>query len=347
MAGVGRSSVSFRLRASARGAVAAVVAVAAGVALAALAVVALIAAGCSAPTSPGDAPDAAAAVGRDVGADGRTRPAVAPARRIVSLAPSFTETVVALGAADALVGIGRFDPEVPGRPSLPRLGDATTVSLEALLALEPDLVLTNSTVLGEALRPVASRIRVVVNPADRLDDAIAMIAEIGRLAGRDTEAAALVAKIRGALDDARRRAQDRTARGVPTPKVLVVVQRRPLYAAGRSSFVAELVRAVGAANALDDVEQAWPCLSEEAAVARAPDVILDASEGDNATAAGRAALLEAWRRFPSVPAVRDGRVLVIREDAIFRAGPRIPEALARLEALIHPSDAAAGAGGGR
>lgn len=269
---------------------------------------------------------------------GRRRDPAEPARRIVSLAPAFTEILVALGAGDRIVGIGRFDPEVPGRPSLPRLADASDVSLETLLALEPDLVIVNSRAVAESLRPLAGQIAVLTPPTDRLDDVLALVADLGRRTGRAEAADALLAEIRRALAASRARADARRAAGVASPRVLVVVQRRPLYAAGRTSFVAELLSAVGARNALDDVEQPWPMISEEAAVARAPDVILDASEGDNATEAGRAALLETWKRLPSIPAVRDGRVLVIREDAIFRGGPRIPEALARLEALLFPED---------
>lgn len=259
-----------------------------------------------------------------------------PARRIVSLAPAFTETLVAIGAGEAVVGIGAFDPEVPGRPGLPRLGDAFSVSLESVVALRPDLVLVNSKSAAETLRPVSARLTVLTPPTDRLEDALALVEDLGRRTGHAEEAARVLGAVRTALDGARDRAAQRKAAGALPPRVLVVVQRRPLYVAGRTSFVADLLRAVGAENAVDDVEQAWPLLSEEAAVARAPDVILDASEGDNATPEGRAALLATWDRFQSVPAVRNRRVLVICEDAIVRAGPRIPEALAKLEALLWP-----------
>jgi iron complex transport system substrate-binding protein len=117
--------------------------------------------------------------------------------------------------------------------------------------------------------------------------------------------------------------------------VLVVVQRRPYYSAGKGSFVDDLLAAVGAENVFGDIDRAWPTVGEEAIAARAPDVILDASVGDVDTEAGRAELLADWQRFPTIPAVKDGRVLVIREDAIFRAGPRIPEAIAVLERLLY------------
>jgi len=259
----------------------------------------------------------------------------APAARVVSLAPAFTETLIALGAADRVVGIGRFDPGVPGHADLPRLGDAMSVNLETLTSLRPDLVLVNARVLADKLEPVASRIRVVELPTDRMDDALRSITEIARLTDREREGKALVGKIGEALGAARARAEGRRARGEKAPRVLVVVQRRPYYTAGKGSFVDDVLTAVGAENVFGGIDRPWPTVGEEAIVAAAPDVILDASVGDVDTDAGRAELLADWQRFPTMPAVRDGRVLVIREDAIFRAGPRIPEALAVLERLLY------------
>jgi len=257
------------------------------------------------------------------------------ARRVVSLAPAFTETLIALGAADRIVGIGRFDPEIPGRADVPRLGDAMGVNLETLTALHPDVVLVNARVLAEKLAPVASKIRVVELPTDRLNEALRAVGEIGRIVGRGREADAMAETILESLAGASRRSKERRSRGETPPRVLVVVQRRPFYSAGKGSFVDELLSVVGAENVFGDVDQPWPTVSEESIVARAPTVILDASVGDVDTQAGRDELLADWKRFPTIPAVRDGRVLVIREDSIFRAGPRVPEAIAVLERLLY------------
>jgi len=257
------------------------------------------------------------------------------ATRVVSLAPAFTETLIALYATDRVVGVGRFDPAIPGRADVPRLGDAMGVNLETLTALHPDVVLVNSQVLVASLAPVAKSVRVVELPTDRLDDALHAVDEIGRIVGRAEAARALVEKIRIELAAARARADERRRRGVASPRVLVVVQRRPYYTAGKGSFVDELLSVVGAQNAFGDVAEPWPTVSEESIVARAPTVILDASVGDVDTQEGRDALVADWKRFPTIPAVRDGRVLVVREDAVFRAGPRVPEAIAALERLLY------------
>ncbi len=255
-----------------------------------------------------------------------------PAERIVSLAPSFTEILVALGCGDRVVAIGNYDPEIPGRPEVPRIGDAQSVSMETLVALRPDLVLVNSRATEAQL--ARTGIATYAPATDRLADVLTVIGALGRRTGTESEAARIVARIDAGIAAAARRATARKSGGAGVPRVLVVVERRPLYAAGGPSYLTDLLRAIGAENVLADVDAAWPALSEESAVARAPDVILDASEGDNSTDAGRAALLKSWERFPSIPAVRDGRVRVIREDILFRAGPRIPEALERLEALV-------------
>src|SRR5204862_8207780 len=129
------------------------------------------------------------------------------------------------------------------------------------------------------------------------------------------EGKALVTKIGEALASARARAEARRGRGEKAPRVLVVVQRRPYYSAGKGSFVDDLLAAVGAENAFGDIDKPWPTVGEEAIVARAPDVILDASVGDVDTPQGRAEIAADWKRFPTIPAVKDGHVLVIREDA--------------------------------
>ena len=269
-------------------------------------------------------------------------PATGEAHRVVSLAPAFTETLIALGATDRVVGIGKYDPDVPGRADVPRLGDAMSVDLESLTALQPDLVLVNATILADRLAPVAARIRVVVLPTDRLDDALRAVDEIARMTGRAEAGVRLRAGIDKSLQEARSRAAARREEGKRSPRVLVVVQRRPYYTAGAGSFVDDLLRAVGAENVFGDVAQPWPTVSEESIVAGAPDVILDASVGDVDTEEGRAALRRDWDRLSTIPAVRTGRVLVIREDAIFRAGPRIPEALATLERLLYGAAPAEG-----
>jgi len=247
----------------------------------------------------------------------------APVVRVVSMVPTLTETVLELGAGGLLVGIGEYDPAVPGRPELPRLGDAFSVSLEALTALEPDVVLVNGTRIAARLEPIQPAIRVEVLPTDRVADVLATIERLGVITDRQAAARALAGRLQASLTSARTRANERVG---PPPTVLVVVQRRPLYTAGAGSYLHELLEAVGARNAAGDLAEAWPVISEESVVARAPDIVLDASSGTS----DPDAVPEPLTGLPNA------RVLVLGPDseALFRAGPRLPEALALLERLI-------------
>ncbi len=268
---------------------------------------------------------------------------VAAVDRIVSLNPALTETILALGAGDKLVGLGKYDPPVPGKPDLPRLGDALSVSLEAVVALEPDAVLVNGVGLAERLRPIDGRAPVYLIPTDSLLDVRRAAVQLGEMTGRADAGWRLQGGIAEAVELARVRAMVREKeRASPGPRVLVVVQRRPIYTAGAASYLHELLQAVGAQNVAGDLEAAWPTLSEESVLARMPDVILDASVGDSDTAEGRAKLLAGWREHPGIPAVANDRVIVLGKEGepLFRAGPRVPQALALLERLLYDEERA-------
>lgn len=251
----------------------------------------------------------------------------APVTRVVSLVPTLTESLIALGAGDALVGIGKFDPDVPDRPEIPRLGDAFSVSLEALTALEPDIVLVNSVKLAARLEPLRGDVRVEILPTDRLEDVFAAIERLGEITARPLAARTLTDRVESALTAARGRAAERAG---PPPSVLVVVQRRPLYTAGAHSYLHELLGAVGAKNAAGDLAEAWPVISEESVVARAPDIVLDASSGTSDPDAA-----------PEPLTGLDGVRLVVlgaESEPLFRAGPRVPEALELLERLLYADE---------
>jgi len=272
-------------------------------------------------------------------------PAAGPALRIVSLAPSHTETLFALGAGDAVVGVTRFCDRPPEAKSRPAVGDAQRVNLEAVAALRPDLVVANADATVDALAPLRGTVRVLALPTDTLPDLLRAVESLGAAVGRRGEARALRDRVVAALADARRRCAGR-----PRPRVLVVVQRDPYFVAGRTSYVAALLDALGCDNAAGDVDSPWPAVSAEALIVRAPDAIVDASLGPAGEPSRRDDECERWwARFPSIPAVRDGRVRALRDEAALRPGPAVAEALRALDDSIarEPAAAATGVGGGR
>jgi iron complex transport system substrate-binding protein len=296
-------------------------------AFALLAAGALLGACGGAGDSPAAAPPSAAAT-----------PAVAPARRVVSLAPSHTELLFALGAGDAVVGVTRFCDRPAEAKSRTVVGDATRLSLETLAALNPDLIVLNAEATAAALGPMRERVRVLPVPTDTLPQLLDAVDVLGAAVGRTERAHALRASMEKALDEARRRNGKR-----PRTRVLLVVQHDPFFVAGGGSYVDSLLRAIGCENAAGDLSQAWPSVSAEALLTRAPDAVIDAALGPTGRGGDDAAVREWWGRYPMLPAVKEGRVRALRDEAALRPGPDLAGALRALEESVGPAPGSEGA----
>ena len=251
---------------------------------------------------------------------------VAPARRIVSLAPSLSEIVFALGAGGALIGVDDYL-DLPEAAQLPRVGGLLNPNLERVLSLRPDLVLMVHSFRSAADRLRDAGLRVAVVPNESLDDLDAAVASVGALTGRETEATALRKSL---LDEMR--AVAATVAGRPRPRVAFVLDHRPgsladLYVAGRASFLTRVVELAGGDNVFGDVASGAARIGAEEMLRRAPEVILDSTKGDVAAA---------WRTLPVLPAVRDGRVLAVFDEKLIVPGPRVARATRRIAALLHP-----------
>jgi iron complex transport system substrate-binding protein len=250
-----------------------------------------------------------------------------PPARIVSLAPSATEVVYALGAGDRLVGVcGQCD-YPPEAAHVPRVGGFLAPSVETVLAARPDLVIAvPSPGNREAVRAIErAGVRVLVARDRRLADLWASVRDIAAALGDPGAGEGLVVGIQGAIEAVRTRVAGR-----PRRRVLVVVGLSPLVAVGGGSLQDELIAIAGGVNVAGDAGEVWPKIALELVVARAPEVIVDAAMGTES--AGQAL----FAGLGTIPAVRDGRVVRLRDDAFLRAGPRVPTAAAALAAAIHP-----------
>jgi iron complex transport system substrate-binding protein len=250
-----------------------------------------------------------------------------PPARLVSLAPSITEVIYALGAGDRLVGVcGQCDhPAAVTR--LPRVGGYLAPSVEATLGVRPDLVLAvPSPGNREAVRAIErAGIRVLIVHDRTLADLWASIRDVSGALGLGEAGDRLAADLKAGLDGVHARVA-----GLPTRRVLVIVGHDPLVAVGRDTLQDELVAIAGGVNVAADAGSVWPRLTLELVVARAPEVIVDAAMGNES--AGRAL----FAGLTTVPAVQQGRIVTLPTDALFRAGPRVPEAARALGAAIHP-----------
>jgi len=249
------------------------------------------------------------------------RPPPRPAR-VVSLAPSLTDTVVALGLSSRLVGVTRYDvaPEVK---ALPRVGGFLDPSPEAVLALRPDLVLwLADSGAWPAVRRIAELgIPVLALPVVGVADVLRSARLVGEALGEPAAGDALARELASSVAAAERRAA-----ALPRRRVLLVVGREPLVVAGPGSYPDALLRIAGGENVVRG-DRPWPVYPVERAVADDPDLVVDAAVNERGS--GLASL-------SAIPAVRAGRIVLLPDDRVLRPGPQLRRALAELLAAVHP-----------
>jgi iron complex transport system substrate-binding protein len=260
---------------------------------------------------------------------GRRVVLAAPPARIVSLVPSVTETVFTIGAQDRLVGVTDFCDHPAAARQKPSVGGMIAPSLEAIVALKPDLVVATTAgnrhetfdQLGGLKIPV-----YLVNPVT-VNDVLDLIARLGRLTERPEPAAQVVGALRERI-----RAVAARVTGRSRPRVLYVLWPDPLIVPARGALVSELIGLAGGDSVTADGGEGYPRYSMEAALARNPEVILLASHD----ATGSPLVRSKWARFTEVPAVSAGRLHTVDGNVMHRYGPRIVDGLEELARLIHP-----------
>jgi iron complex transport system substrate-binding protein len=254
----------------------------------------------------------------------------APPQRVISLNPSLTAMAIELGAAAQLVGVDDFSArQEPAAAHLPRVGGLYDPSLEAVLALKPDLVMLVPSAEQRGFQRQLAALgiaRLVTDPVS-YDDVLATIRAVGEKLGRAQEASALVAK----LAAARARAQEASAGRAPV-RALLVLQRDPLFVAGAGTFVDDMLRASGADNLGAQLGRKWPRASREWLLAQRPALIIDSTDEPEPAAAF-------WARWPSLRA----RVVTLPAGAVTLPGPRLDAALALIQRAVRAQDAPASA----
>ena len=250
-----------------------------------------------------------------------------PARRIVSLVPSTTELLCALGLADALVGVTVYcvEPADVVRTKT-RVGGEKDPDLELIRALAPDLVVVNVEENRredvEALR--AAGLRVWVTHPRTVDESLAMIRELGEATGAVEEARALLADLELQVGAVRARLADRRA----TP-VFYPIWRGPFMTVGGDTYIHDLLAACGGANVFGD-RRRYPTVTLDEIAARAPEVVLLPDEPFRF----RRAHLRDFEPYPAMPAVRDRRLHLVDGQRFSWHGPRLAEALRTVPALL-------------
>ena len=260
---------------------------------------------------------------------GRSITLPGPPRRIVSLVPSVTEILYAIGAQDVLVGVTDFCDYPAEARKKPSVGGMIAPSLETIVTLKPDLVVATTAGNRDETFSQLARLKLpvyAVNPV-RLADVLDLITRLGALTGHEAEATRLTAALSARIEAVRARVAAHSR-----PRVLYVVWPEPLIVPARRALVSELLVLAGADSVTANGGDGYPRYSLEAAVAGAPEVIILASHSSGQGPMAR----EKWERFAALPAVKSGRVYTVSGDLLHRYGPRVVDGLETLARLIHP-----------
>jgi cobalamin transport system substrate-binding protein len=249
-------------------------------------------------------------------------------QRVVSLAPSVTETLFALGFGDRVVGVTTYCDYPPEARLLPKIGGFTNPSVEAIVATRPDLVIG----VNDSSHPVKTKelerlgIKIALVSMTSLDEILNSFKSIARMLGRQEAGDNLAQKITRQFEDVEKRVAP-----APRRSILLAVGVRPLVAVGGKNYIDELITLAGADNIAGNATQPWLNLPDEYVVAKAPQVIIQAGMGSE-----RGTSAKYWSDLKSIPAVKEGRVYSYPSDKILRPGPRVGEGLEEIARLVHP-----------
>ena len=247
--------------------------------------------------------------------------------RAISLAPSLTESIFAVGAGDKLVGVTTYCNYPPETASIEKIGDTQTPNIEKIVALKPQVVFVSTASQLEAFFRTLDEQGIAVyvtNPTD-LEGVLKNLAQLGDLFGTKDSADKLVSTLRERVASV-----DRSVAGRQKVRVFVQISRSPLFTIGKTSFLTEIVERAGGASVTSNVEKAYPEFSKETAMALNPEAIILSESDDNR---------EPNDVFSSSDAVKNGRVIRIDADLLSRPSPRIVEALERISSQLHAEKA--------
>ena len=246
----------------------------------------------------------------------------APAARIASLAPGATEMLFAAGAGDHVVATVEYSDVPAAAKRVPRIGDVVSVDIERLVAAHPDVVVIwpgggNAAQIAKVAKLGIPLYRQEVSHVADLPGAIR---RLGRLAGTSAVAEQYAQDLEARLA----RLSQHGGSGQPVT-ALLQVWNRPLYTVGGHQLMSDALSICGVQNVFGDLNEAGPAIDVEAVLARNPDLIIAAAPASEA-----AEWLADWKRFPSLKAVRSGRLIVFADERLSRLGPSVVEATEHL-----------------
>lgn len=260
------------------------------------------------------------------------------AERIVSLSPSNTELVYAVGAEDRLVGVTSYCnyPEAARTKEVVGGYDPTSIDLEQIISLKPDLVLASNRFHQPIIESLESlEIPAVGVEPSTLGKLLTAIEFLGQVTEREQNAGELTAALKQRVEAIRNSHPPAEKR----LKVFFLLWEDPLATAGETSFIHEIIELAGGRNLFEDLEGDYIPINEESLLARNPDVIVVGGRHEANAAPSRILQRDTWR---DLTAIREHRIIEIDGDWIARPGPRMVDAIEDLARQLNKINSAEG-----
>ena len=287
----------------------------------------LLATSCSQPSVQKNAPS-----GTYTDDTGRTVQIRGTVQRIISLSPSNTEMVYALGLQDKLVGVTSYDNYPPEAKNKTVVSDFSTIDMEKIVNAKPDIVLADSIQQKDTIPALEKMgITVYAMTPTSMDGVFNDLKVLGQITGKIKEADMLVASLTARVQAV----TDKTAKLTATekPRVLFVTWYDPIWTAGSDTMIQSMIDRAGGINIAADLN-GYATISLESVIQRNPQVIIVTnSMGDQHTVLD---YIKANDQFKATDAVKNGKVYEIDADIFGRTTPRIVDGLETLMKLLHP-----------
>lgn len=248
-------------------------------------------------------------------------------KRIVSLTPANTEILFALGLGDKVVGVTTFCDYPREAKKKAKIGDFMNPNIEKIVSLDPDLVLATSGVqqaLVDALDKAG--VKLYVSDPRNMAGVMANLGEIGRMTGRESEAAAVTGSMQADIKEVKERVQ-----GLKRPSVFYEVSYDPLYTAGRRTFIDDIITTSRGVNVAAAAGEGYVVYGLESLIKEDPDIYLVVQGSMNDPKQ-----LESRAGYDALSAVRGKRVHMVDDNLVSRPGPRITKGLRQVAEFIHP-----------
>lgn len=249
--------------------------------------------------------------------------------RIVSLSPTNTEIVFALGAEEKLVGVTSYCDYPEEAKEIEKIGDFENPNIELIKKMNPDLVLAGGFLQEDLMAALEGlNIPVASTEAAGVESIYDSIAMIGKLVGQETKAEELINNIHKDIEEIENKVM-----GKNKPKVFYLVWKDPIFTAGQGTYINELLQIAGGQNVAARIE-GWAQFSFEELLKQDPDILIAAYHSTD----------EGMRKedimedelFSKLPCVRDGKIHIMSDDNIVsRPGPRVVEAIREMAETLH------------